>query len=125
MPTRMGTLVTCALAASAVLSASCGSPPPPPPPVTVTEHVPAPVTPPTSSAPPVPVTLPDVEGRNLQIVSEELTRLGLTNVSLASADESDKVVLYPPNWTAVSIEPAPGETVMSNQTVVVTATKEH
>ncbi len=50
-------------------------------------------------------------------MSEELTRLGLTNVSFASADELDKMVLYPPNWTAVSIEPGAGETVMSNQTV--------
>jgi len=39
-------------------------------------------------------------------------------------DKEDKVVLAPQNWTAVKIEPAAGTEVMSNQTVVVTMTKE-
>lgn len=88
----------------------------------------APVEPTEAAAPTVaPVTrviLPEVEGRNGGIVFDELTELGLTNFDLASRDEDDTVVLLPQNWTAVSIEPGAGTEVDSDDTVVVTMTKE-
>lgn len=74
-------------------------------------------------APVVDVVLPDVKGRNGAIVFDELQELGLTNVSYASRDAADKVVLYVANWTAVKIEPKAGSTVQSDQAVVVTMTK--
>lgn len=80
----------------------------------------------TSTAPPEPtiVTLPKVKGRNGGIVYDELQDLGLTNVQLASGDQLDTVVLLPANWTAVTIEPKPGTKVSSDDTVVVTMTKD-
>lgn len=78
-----------------------------------------------AAAPVKDVTLPDVEGRNGAIVYQELTELGLTNFQMASQDTEDKLVLNPANWTAVEIEPGAGETVKSNDTVVVTMTKEN
>ncbi|MFF1945109.1 hypothetical protein ACFVWF_23565 [Rhodococcus qingshengii] len=69
------------------------------------------------------VTLPDVAGQNGAIVQDKLEKLGLTNVSFGSADEKDKVVLLLTNWTAVSIEPAPGTIVAGDDLVVVTMTK--
>jgi len=77
---------------------------------------------PTTPAP-VEVTLPEVGGRNGQIVMDELTELGLTNVTTASADANATVVLLPANWTVVDIEPGPGSTVETDDTVVVTMTK--
>lgn len=70
------------------------------------------------------VQLPEVDGKNGAIVYDEMERLGLTRVQYASQDDEDKVVLNPANWTAVSIEPGAGETVRSDQTVVVTMTKQ-
>lgn len=82
----------------------------------------APVEP--TAAPVTQVILPEVEGRNGGIVFDELTELGLTNFDLASRDEDDTVVLLPQNWTAVSIEPGAGTEVDSDDTVIVTMTKE-
>jgi hypothetical protein len=64
-----------------------------------------------------------VQGKNGATVYDELTKLGLTNLQLASRDAEDKVVVLPSNWTAVKIEPKAGTTVKSNQVVVVTMTK--
>lgn len=60
-----------------------------------TAAVPAPaVVPPAAPVVPAAVAVPgDVVGRNAQIVSGELTALGLTNVSFASADADDTVVV--------------------------------
>lgn len=69
------------------------------------------------------VTLPDVSGQNGAIVQDKLKKLGLTNVTLASADVNDTMVLLVANWTAVSIEPAPGTIVAGDDLVVVTMTK--
>lgn len=83
---------------------------------------------PTSLAPlpaaPEIVTLPEVKGRNGAIVQDELKKLGLTNVRLASKDLYDSLVILPENWTAVSIEPGAGSKVATDQTVVVTMTKQ-
>ncbi len=78
----------------------------------------------TVAAPePKTVTLPEVKGRNGGIVYDELIALGLTKLQMATRDEADKVVLLPSNWTAVKIEPAAGTQVRTDQTVVVTMTK--
>lgn len=69
------------------------------------------------------VTLPEVAGQNGAIVQDKLKKLGLTNISLGSADDKDKLVIMPNNWTAVSIEPAPGTVVAGDDLVVVTLTK--
>lgn len=122
---RARILLAACLATGAVLLTSCSGAEPPPAPVTVTKEVPvpaaAPVTP--ASVEPVPVVIPDVEGQNLQLVAEQLDDLGLTNWLPASQDVEDKFPLFLPNWTVVSIEPGPGETVLSTDSVVVTATK--
>lgn len=70
------------------------------------------------------VTLPsDVVGRNAQIVSGELTGLGLTNVTFASRDAEDTVVVLLQNWTVTGIEPGAGTSVAPGDAVVVTVTK--
>ena len=81
---------------------------------------------PTTTVEPVVVTevaLPEVSGQNGAIVQDKLEKLGLTNVTLASVDENDTVVIMVANWTAVSIEPAPGTIVAGDDLVVVTMTK--
>lgn len=83
----------------------------------------APTPEPTTPAPPARITLPEVAGRNGKIVMDELTAMGLTNVSLASVDESATVVLILQNWTAVAIEPGPGTVVGADDTVVLKLTK--
>jgi hypothetical protein len=104
--------------------AGCGSTAPTAAPATVTVAAPAPAAvAPTASAEPKMVTLPEVKGRNGGIVADELRELGLTKVDFASRDKADKVVVLPQNWTVVKIEPAAGTEVRSNQTVVVTMTK--
>ncbi len=118
-------LLATSLATGAVLLAGCGGAEPAPAPVTVTKEVPVPAAAPVTSvsAAPVPVLIPDVEGQNLQLVAEQLDDLGLSNWLPASRDSEDKIPLFFPNWTVVSIEPWPGETVLSTDSVVVTATK--
>lgn len=127
-----------------VLLAGCGSAAPAAPTVvTVTAPAPAPApavpapasvaaapaanTPraaaPTSQAPAA-VKLPQVKGRNGAIVYDELQKLGLKHVSLASADKAHTVVLVPQNWTVTKIEPAAGTQVDTDDTVVVTMTKD-
>lgn len=118
-------LLAASLATGAILLAGCGGAEPTPASVTVTKEVPVPAAAPAApvSAAPVPVVIPDVEGQNLQLVTEQLDDLGLSNWLPASRDSEDKFPLFFPNWTAVSIEPGPGETVLSTDSVVVTATK--
>ncbi|MET0188274.1 MAG: PASTA domain-containing protein [Pseudonocardia sediminis] len=124
---RTSILLPTLFVAAGVL-AGCGGGGPASAPATVTQTVPAaaPTSDPAASpsaAPVKDVTLPDVEGKNGRIVFEQLTELGLTNFEMASQDEEDKFVVNPANWTAVEIEPGPGETVKSDSTVVVTMTK--
>jgi hypothetical protein len=52
-----------------------------------------------------------------------LEKLGLTNVEQASANPKYSMVLKVANWTAVSIEPAPGTVVGAGDTVVLKVTK--
>ncbi len=114
-----------------VLIGACGGAQDDQPPAAAPAAAPAVVEPaPTTEATPteVPVTqvvLPEVEGRNGGIVYDELTELGLTNFDFATRDAEDTVVLLPQNWTAVSIEPGAGTEVDSDDTVIVTMTKEN
>ncbi len=83
---------------------------------------------PTSAAPTSPpvvkdVRLPAVVGRNGGIVYDQLQKLGLTNVQMATHDAHHSVVVLPQNWTVTAIEPRAGTTVRSDQLVVVTMTK--
>jgi hypothetical protein len=70
------------------------------------------------------VTIPDVKGRNAEIVRKNLEDLGLTEVSLSSANPKYTVVILASNWTAVSIEPPPGTVVNSGDPVVVKVYKD-
>lgn len=101
------------LASVAVFAGACAAPPP------------AYVSPTTTVAPVVSVTLPEVQGRNGAVVVDELRGLGLTKVKIGSDDAKHTVVVLPQNWTAVAIEPAPGSVVRSDSTVVVVLTKEN
>lgn len=70
------------------------------------------------------VELPDVVGKNTAIAYDELTALGFTNIQLGSADEEDTVVIVMANWTVVDQEPAAGEMLSTEATIVLTNTKE-
>jgi beta-lactam-binding protein with PASTA domain len=69
------------------------------------------------------ITIPDVTGQNAKIAEQSLERLGLSDVSLSSANPKYSVVLLPANWTVVSVEPPPGTLVSANDSVVVKVTK--
>ncbi len=69
------------------------------------------------------ITIPDLTGQNAKIAEDKLEALGLTNVTLASATSKYQNVFAPANWTVVGIEPAPGTSVNSSDTVVLKVTK--
>jgi PASTA domain len=65
-----------------------------------------------------------VKGQNAEIVRKNLEKLGLTDVSLSSANPKYSIVILASNWTAVSIEPPPGTVVGSGDPVVVKVYKD-
>ena len=69
------------------------------------------------------ITIPDLTGQNAKIAEDKLEALGLTNVTLASANPKYTMVLAPENWKVVSIEPTPGTVVSSNDDVILKVTK--
>ncbi|MEV6301489.1 PASTA domain-containing protein [Actinoplanes sp. NPDC051861] len=109
-----------------------------PPPVAATTEIssaPAPTTPtttapttapPTSTAPPAPklIKIPALAGENAAIAQDELEALGFTNISFGSADEDDKIVLLPQNWTVKKISPKPGKKIAADSLIVLTCTKQ-
>lgn len=124
-------LTVASIIIAALLSASCSSTSSTAPStVTVTQ---SPAALPTATAAPstnavqdaasAQITLPDVAGRNAEIVRKELEKLGLTDVNLSSANPKYSVVVLASNWTAVSIEPEPGTLVNADDPVVVKVTK--
>lgn len=136
MDNRVAGLVT-AVAALAISATACSSPTPTPAPVTVTQTTvaQAPAVPAAPATPVAPVatteaaaaaqiTIPDVAGQNAERVQKHLETLGLTDVSLSSANPKYSMVLLPENWTVVSIEPAPGTQVSADEPIVVKVTKE-
>jgi beta-lactam-binding protein with PASTA domain len=70
------------------------------------------------------ITIPDVTGQNAEIAQNSLEKLGLTRVRLSSANPKYSMVLLAANWTVVSVDPAPGTLVNSDDPVVVKVTKE-
>jgi hypothetical protein len=70
------------------------------------------------------ITIPEIpDEENAKIVRDNLESLGLTNVSLSSANPKYSMVIMAENWTFVSIEPAPGTVVKADAPVVVKVTK--
>lgn len=78
----------------------------------------------STSAAPTQITIPDVSGKNAEIVRKNLKNMGLTDVSLSSANPKYSVVVLASNWTCVSIEPTPGTVVKSDDPVVVKVYKD-
>jgi PASTA domain len=108
--------------AAATLLVACGGQPSAPSTVTVTQ--PAPGSGRSSSAAAAgPITIPDLTNENAEIARSKLSDLGLTNVELSSANPKYSVVILASNWTVVSIDPAPGTVVKTDDTVVVKVTK--
>ena len=107
------------------LAACGGQPSTSPSTVTVTHHS-AFAEPSTmsTSAPPSQITIPEVHGQNAEIVRKKLEKLGLTDVSLSSANPKYSVVVLASNWAAVSIEPRSGTVVSSDDPVVVKVYKD-
>jgi beta-lactam-binding protein with PASTA domain len=64
-----------------------------------------------------PITLRDVTNQNAEIARSKLEKLGLTNVKPSS-------VIQAANWTVVSMDPAAGTVVRSDDPVIVKVTKE-
>jgi beta-lactam-binding protein with PASTA domain len=77
----------------------------------------------TATARAASITIPDLTGQNAKIAENKLEVLGITDVEFASATTKYQNVFSPANWTVVSIEPAPGSTVSSSDTVVLKVTK--
>jgi PASTA domain len=86
-----------------------------------------PTTPVVPPAPTTPATLviPDgLIGQNAQIAYEQLDNMGFTNVIFASGDPDATMVLYPPNWHVIKVEPAPGTAVLPGSTIILTCSKQ-
>ena len=69
------------------------------------------------------ITIPGLTGQNAKIAEDKLESLGLTNVTLASANPKYTMVLAPENWKVVSVEPAAGTVVSSSDDVILKVTK--
>ena len=115
-----------ALLLGAFVLAACGSQASPSPStvtVSAPQHSTVAEAAPTSAAP-TQITIPEVSGQNAEIVRTNLEKMGLTDVSLSSANPKYSVVVLASNWTCVSIEPAPGTVVKSDDPVVVKVYKD-
>ncbi|BBX98578.1 PASTA domain-containing protein [Mycobacterium lacus] len=65
------------------------------------------------------MVIPEVIGQDGATVRSRLEELGLTDVSLLSANPKYSAVVLAANWTAVSIDPPPGTVVASDHPIVV------
>jgi hypothetical protein len=119
-------MIIACMAASLLLAACGGTTATSPSTVTVTQPTSAVAAPPpvTTSAAPSQITIPDLTGQNAEIAQKKLEDLGLTDVSLPSANPKYSMVLLARNWTVVSVEAAPGTVVKANDLVIVKVTKE-
>ncbi|HEY7223723.1 MAG TPA: PASTA domain-containing protein [Micromonosporaceae bacterium] len=71
------------------------------------------------------LTVPkDLVGMNAQLAYEELERIGFTSIDFASADKDDTIVLYPPNWHVVKVEPRAGTKLSPDDTIILTCSKQ-
>lgn len=79
---------------------------------------------PTITAVPVKdLVIPAIVGQNGKIAMDTLSQTGFTNVTTASADRDDTVVILPQNWIVKAVVPGVGSAVKSNAVVVVQMTK--
>lgn len=78
----------------------------------------------TTTPPPRRVTIPrGLTGINAQRAYDQLQQAGFTNITFGTTDAEDEFVLYPPNWTVTGVEPGGGTQMMSDEPVVIKATK--
>lgn len=70
------------------------------------------------------MTMPNLVGENAQVAYEKLREMGFTKVSFGSADPDHEVVLFPPNWTVTKQSAKAGVKVRTDQTIVLTCTKD-
>src|SRR5262249_37082681 len=79
----------------------------------------------TAQTTPTLLAIPDdLVGQNAQIARDRLEGMGFTNILYASADPDDTMVLWPPNWHVVTVEPAPGAEVSPDTTIILTCSKQ-
>jgi hypothetical protein len=131
---KAGMRLTGFICATAVIMAGCGSSQTSSP-STITVTRPASTVSSAASAPSVSgrepstaiasasIIIPDVAGENGKIAEQKLENLGLTNVTLSSANPKYSMVLLPANWTVVSTDPPAGTSVSAGDAVVVKVTK--
>ncbi len=68
-------------------------------------------------------TMPDLVGDNLQDAQNELQALGATELEQADATGQDRSQIVDSNWKVCSQDPAAGETVPVDRTVVLSSVK--
>jgi hypothetical protein len=72
---------------------------------------------------PADITMPDIIGQNAGNVEDQLRGMGITGVSLSSANPDYKEIWKASNWTVVSTDPKPGCVINGNYPTVVYVTK--
>ena len=72
---------------------------------------------------PADITMPDIIGQNAGTVEDQLRGMGITEVSLSSANPNYKEIWKASNWTVVSTDPKPGCVINSNYPTVIYLTK--
>lgn len=78
------------------------------------------VSPPGQPAPPGAIVVPDVQGFSAAAATDDLRRVGLTQVQLVSEYADGRPVDDPPKWTVVRQSVAPGSGVLPGSTIVLT-----
>jgi hypothetical protein len=82
------------------------------------------VTPNTTPAVPTMVTVPNLVGKNAAVASDELKRIGFTNIKFGSVDQYDTVVILPENWKVAEQSHVPGLTIATDTLFVLGCTKQ-
>jgi hypothetical protein len=77
-----------------------------------------------TSAAPTMATMPNLVGKNAAVASDELEKLGFTNVKLGSVDQNDTIVILPENWKVAEQSHGPGQTVPTDTLIVLGCTKQ-
>lgn len=77
-----------------------------------------------TSAAPTMATMPNLVGKNAAVASDELERLGFTNIKLGSVDKNDTIVILPENWKVAEQSHAAGQTIPTDTLLVLGCTKQ-
>lgn len=77
-----------------------------------------------TSAAPTMATMPNLVGKNAAVASDELERLGFTNIKLGSVDKNDTLVILPENWKVAEQSHAAGQTIPTDTLLVLGCTKQ-